>query len=106
MKRLLTLGIGLLSTVAVWEQAIAADMPVKQRAPARQAAQQQPQQRSANWNGGQLGGSNGLSSVNNNFVEPGAYICGAFETFGSNCFETPITFSGHPTSYTVGPFLG
>lgn len=103
MKRLWTLGVGLLSTVAVLEPALAADLPV--RAPERQQTQAQ-QQRTANWNGGQLGGSNGLSSVNNNFVEPGAYICGSGETFGSNCFETPITFSGRQTSYTVGPFLG
>ena len=115
MKPLLTPGIAFLSTVAILGSALAADMPIKaptqQRAPTQQQApaqqqQAQPQQRAANWNGGQLGGSNGLSSVNNNFVEPGAYICGAGETFGLNCFETPFSFSGHPASYTIGPFLG
>jgi outer membrane immunogenic protein len=107
MKRLFTLGVGLLSTLAALP-AIAADMPIKspERQQQRAAPQQQQAQRSANWNGGQLGGSNGASAVNNNFVEPGAYVCGAGETFGTNCFETPITFSGHQTSYTVGPFLG
>jgi outer membrane immunogenic protein len=63
-------------------------------------------QQSANWNGGQLGGANGLSSVNNNFVEPGAYICGSDELFASNCFEAPITFADHPATYTGGPYLG
>jgi outer membrane immunogenic protein len=102
MNRLLTLGVGLLSA-AVALPAIAADMPLKE--PRRAAPQQQaPRQQGAKWDGGQLGGSNGLSSVNNNFVEPGAYLCGS--PLGSGCFETPFSFSGHPTGYTVGPFLG
>ena len=53
-----------------------------------------------------MGGSNGASSVNNNFVEPGAYVCPTGSTFGSNCFETPFQFSGHKTVYTIGPFIG
>jgi outer membrane immunogenic protein len=103
MNQLLTLGVGLLSA-AFALPAIAADMPVQQAPQRAGPQQQQAPQRGANWNGGQLGGSNGLSSVNNNFVEPGAYLCGT--TLGAGCFETPFSFSGHPTSYTVGPFLG
>jgi outer membrane immunogenic protein len=109
MKRLLTLGAGLLSVITALP-ALATELPVR-RAPARQTQappQQsaQPTQQSANWNGGQLGSSNGLSSVNNNFVEPGAYICGNGTTFGSDCFETPIVFSGSKATYTSGPFVG
>jgi outer membrane immunogenic protein len=53
-----------------------------------------------------MGGSNGVSFVNNGFVEPGAYICAPGSILGVNCFETPFSFSGHPLSYTIGPFLG
>lgn len=53
-----------------------------------------------------MGGSNGASSVNNNFVEPGAYVCPTAFPFGVSCFESPFAFRGHPVSYTVGPFLG
>ena len=53
-----------------------------------------------------MGGSNGASSVNNNFVDPGSYICPFGSTFGSNCFETPFNFSQTKTVYTVGPFVG
>jgi outer membrane immunogenic protein len=84
---------------------LAADIAVpnpKATAPAQSA----PQTVGSNWSGGQLGGSNGISSVNNNFVEPGAYVCPANFPFGVSCFESPFSFSGHPLSYTVGPFLG
>src|SRR4029077_13534651 len=73
---------------------------------ARGARPAAPAQQGANGNGGQLGGSNGASSVKNNFVDPGAFICPSGSTFGSNCFETPFQFSGHKTSYTIGPFVG
>jgi hypothetical protein len=75
-------------------------------APQRPAPQRAAPTQTTNWSGGQVGGSNGVSSVNNNFVEPGAYICPPGSSFGSNCFETPFSFSGHPVSYTIGPFLG
>ncbi len=80
--------------------AFAADMPVKERSKPKQTQQK------SNWSGGQLGGSNGASSVNNNFVEPGAYLCPTAFPFGVSCFESPFSFRGHPASYTVGPFLG
>src|SRR5262252_6373851 len=52
--------------------------PKKARPAVERAAPQRPapaqQQQGANWNGSQLGGSNGASGVNNNFVEPGAYL--------------------------------
>ncbi len=73
--------------------------------PARPAPAPQ-QTASTNWSGGQIGGSNGVSSVNNNFVEPGAYVCPGNFAFGASCFETPFSFSGHPLTYTVGPFVG
>lgn len=49
---------------------------------------------------------NGVSSVNNGFVEPGAYVCPFGSSIGSNCFETPFSFSGHKAAYTIGPFVG
>jgi outer membrane immunogenic protein len=99
MHRQLLSGILFAFAIAAVTPAFAADMPVKER------KSQQTQQKSK-WDGGQLGGSNGGSSVNNNFVEPGAYICPAAFPFGVSCFESPFSFSGHPLSYTIGPFLG
>lgn len=87
----------------LWAPARAADMRIP--ALARPAAPA-PQTASSNWTGGQLGGSNGVSSVNNNFVEPGAYVCPTGLAFGVSCFETPFSFSRHSLSYTIGPFLG
>src|SRR5262249_39139611 len=34
------------------------------------------------------------------------YLCPTAFPFGVSCFESPFSFGGHPTSYTVGPFLG
>jgi outer membrane immunogenic protein len=114
MKRLLISGVGLLSALMVLEPALAADVqvqpkrerqaqrPAQQRAPAQQQASQQ----SSNWSGGQLGGSNGVSSVSNNFAEPGAYVCPSGFPLGVSCFENLLSFSGHKTSYTIGPFVG
>jgi outer membrane immunogenic protein len=107
--KLLVAGVGLLSAVAVLQPAIAAEIPAKpkrERVVERPAPQQPAPSRTANWTGGQLGGSNGASSVNNSFVDPGSYICPLGSTFGSNCFEMPFSFSGHKTSYTIGPFAG
>ena len=79
--------------------------PKRERAAAPQRAAP-AQQQASNWSGGQVGGSNGVSSVNNNFVEPGAYVCPFGSSLGSNCFETPFQFSGHKAAYTIGPFVG
>jgi outer membrane immunogenic protein len=80
---------------------------IERAAPERPAPQRPaPAQQQANWSGGQVGGSNGVSSVNNNFVDPGAFVCPSGSSFGSNCFETPFQFSEHKASYTIGPFVG
>jgi len=93
------------SVVALAAPARAADLGVPR--PVRAAPAPAPQQTaSTNWSGGQIGGSNGVSSVNNNFVEPGAYLCPGNFPYGVSCFETPFSTSGHPLTYTVGPFLG
>jgi outer membrane immunogenic protein len=103
MTKLLISGVGVLSALFVIGPAIAADIAVPKRERAARPAQ--TQQASSNWSGSQAGGSNGASSVNNNFVEPGAHNfspgCGTF-----TCYETPFSFSGHPGSYIIGGFLG
>ena len=111
MNRVFISCIGLLSALVVFESAKADEDVVKPRreraaAPARVAPQRAAPTQSSNWSGGQVGGSNGVSSVNNNFVEPGAFICPFGSSFGSNCFETPFQFSGHKAAYTIGPFVG
>lgn len=109
MKKVLLSGIGLLAAIAFVEPALADgfEKPQRATAPARAArpAQpaQQPQQQSANWNGSQAGGSNGASSVNNNFVEPGAYN---FFSCGGGCYETPFQYSSNKTGYIIGGFYG
>lgn len=103
MYRLPIAAIAFASVISAMQPALAADLPVyspKATAPA------QTQTASSNWSGGQLGGSNGVSSVNNNFAEPGAYVCPTAFAFGVTCFETPFSFGSHPVSYTVGPFAG
>src|SRR3977135_1736274 len=111
MNRAVISCIGLLAVLVVFESAKADEPPVKPRreraaAPARAAPQRAAPTQTSNWSGGQVGGSNGASSVNNNFVEPGAYVCPSGSSFGSNCFETPFQFSGHKAAYTIGPFVG
>jgi outer membrane immunogenic protein len=113
MRKLLIASVGVLSMFLVAGPAAADEFkpaPKRQRAAAPERAAPQraapQQQQASNWSGGQAGGSNGVSSVNNSFVEPGAYICPNGTTFNSNCFETPFSFSGHKASYTIGPFLG
>ena len=111
MNRAFISCVCLLSALMVFESAKADEPPVKPKreraaAPARVAPQRTATSQSSNWSGGQMGGSNGASSVNNNFVEPGAYVCPSGSSFGSNCFETPFHFSGHKTVYTIGPFIG
>lgn len=105
MRKLLISGVGVLSAFIVLGPALAADIavkPKKERATA--PARTQTQQASSNWSGSQAGGSNGGSSVNNNFVEPGAfnYAPGC----GGPCYETPFSFSGSRASYIIGGFLG
>jgi outer membrane immunogenic protein len=119
VMRLLVAGLGVLSAVAILEPAVATEIPAKPKrervterpaperpAPERPAPQRPAPTQTANWSGGQLGGSNGVSSVNNNFVDPGAFVCPSGSSFGSNCFETPFQFSEHKASYTIGPFVG
>src|SRR5262249_35049653 len=86
---------------------------VERAAPQRQAPA--PQQQGANWNGSQLGGSNGASGVSNNFVEPGAYLFSGCSSPGSSssrlgspvCAETPFSFSSNTNwRYTAGGFFG
>lgn len=109
MRGLLLSTIGFLAIVTLVEPALADGFEKPQRATsparaARPAQQAQPQQQSANWNGSQAGGSNGSSSVNNNFVEPGAYNCSG-APFGG-CYETPFEFSSNKASYIIGAFYG
>jgi outer membrane immunogenic protein len=108
MRKLLGSCVGVFCAVAVLEPALAAEKPVPRRAAPERAAPQRPApaQQQANWTGGQVGGSNGVSSVNNNFVEPGSYLCPTGSTFGSTCLETPFQFNEHKTVYTIGPFIG
>jgi outer membrane immunogenic protein len=113
MRNVATYCVGVLCTVAIMHPAVAAEIPATPKrervaerpAPQRPAPRPAPTQ-GANWTGGQLGGSNGVSSVNNSFVDPGSFICPFGSTFNSNCFETPFAFSGQKTTYVVGPFMG
>ena len=109
MNKVLVSSLALLSALAVFEAAKADEAPAKpkrERAAAAPARAAPAQQQASNWSGGQVGGSNGVSSVNNGFVEPGAYVCPFGSSIGSNCFETPFSFSGHKAAYTIGPFVG
>jgi outer membrane immunogenic protein len=110
MRKLLISSVGVLSMFVMAGQAMADEFrapPRRERAaaPARAPQQAAPQQQASNWTGGQAGGSNGASSVNNSFVEPGAFNyapgCGS-----TGCYQTPFSFSGHKTSYIIGAFLG
>jgi outer membrane immunogenic protein len=118
--RYLASSISVLSALAIVGPAVAAELPPtpKRERPAPQRAErpapQQTAQQGSNWNGGQMGGSNGASGVNNNFVEPGAYLfsgCappGSSSSFGSPvCAETPFSFSSNTNwRYTAGGFFG
>lgn len=113
MARLWTLGLGLVAAVGILGPALADEPPpaAKKRvhaAPERVAPAPRPEpvRQTSNWNGGQVGGSNGGSFANNAFAEPGSYVCPPFSTFGSSCYETPFGFTGNSASYTIGPFLG
>jgi outer membrane immunogenic protein len=109
MKKLLLCGTAVLGALAVLEPVLADEAPRRERRAQQvreRPQQQQQQQRQTNWDGGQLGGSNGASGVNNNFAEPGAYICPSSLEFGVNCFETPFSFGGTKWVYTWGAFAG
>jgi outer membrane immunogenic protein len=111
MRKLLFSCVGVLSALALLQPAAADEAPPVKRqraAPERvvQRAAPPPQQQAARWTGGQVGGSNGVSSVNNTFVDPGSFVCPFGSSFGRNCFETPFQFNEHKTVYTVGPFVG
>ena len=115
MRKLLISSVGVLSMFVMAGQAMADEFrapPRRERAaaPARAPQQAAPQQQASNWTGGQVGGSNGASSVNNSFVEPGAFnyapSSSGFPFCGSACYQTPFSFSGHKTSYIIGAFLG
>jgi outer membrane immunogenic protein len=124
MKRLLIGSVGLLSAIILMDfsaPALADEdvaRPRRERVaprraeprrvePRRAEPRPEPQRQAAsNWTGSQLGGSNGASSVNNTFVEPGAYICPEGTEFGFDCFETPLVFNGNKVVYTAGAFAG
>src|SRR5262245_56106080 len=109
MRKLLLSCVGVVCAVATLEPAFADEAPPaprRARPAVERAAPPPQQQQQAKWSGGQVGGSNGASSVNNNFVDPGAFVCPEESTFGRNCFETPFQFSQHKTVYTIGPFIG
>jgi outer membrane immunogenic protein len=99
MKRFLVSGVGVLSTIVAFTPAFSADMTVK---PRPSTAVQQPAPQASNWNGGQIGGNSGGSIGNNNFVEPGSLVCYA----GFPCSEMPFDFSGKPSSFVGGGFIG
>jgi outer membrane immunogenic protein len=105
MRKVLFCGISLLAALSFVGPAVADgfEKPRKPRATAPARAAQPAQQQSANWNGSQAGGSNGSSSVNNNFVEPGAYN---FDGCVAPCYETPFEFSSNKATYIIGGFLG
>jgi outer membrane immunogenic protein len=108
MRKLLSSCVGVFCAVAVVGPALADEAPPvkRQRAAAPERVAAAPQQQGAKWSGGQVGGSNGVSSVNNTFVDPGSYVCPTGTTFGSSCFETPFQFNEHKAVYTIGPFVG
>src|SRR5215475_14311276 len=102
MRHIVIAALSLLSLASI--PADAADLRPAVARPAAQPAAAQPAQ--SNWSGVQVGGQNGVSGVNNNFAEPGAYICPTGFPFGSSCFETPFGFSNNHLSYTIGGFVG
>jgi outer membrane immunogenic protein len=105
MKKIAALLVGFAS-VAMWTMPASADEPVVRRraAPVAAAPAAAPAQ-TTNWTGGQMGSSNGVSSVNNNFVEPGSYNCYLLIGFGG-CSETPFAVPDSRTGFLTGLYLG
>src|SRR5262245_8428461 len=105
----MTGAVGLVALI--WVTGAVADgiAPTPRRAP--QAAAQ-PAQAAPNWTGGQFGGHAGGSQLGQSFAEPGSNICpssglpGGVSANYPGCAETPFSFSSHPTSFTIGAFLG
>jgi len=108
MRSLLICGISVLTALTFVAPAMADgfEKPRKPRATAPARAAQPAQQQQANWSGSQAGGSNGSSSVNNNFVEPGSYNFLNCDYFETPCYETPFSFSSNKATYIIGGFLG
>lgn len=116
MKRILLSGVGLLAVIAVAAPALADEPPPPRRAKPAQVTRSAPPPRAAeparqassgkSWSGSQLGGSNGSSFANNNFVEPGSYICPVGSYLGRDCYETPFSFNESAPSYTFGGYYG
>ncbi len=99
MKKIATVFLAASSAALFSASAYAADVAVP-RAPVRAA----PAQQASNWTGGQLGSSNGASSVNNNFVEPGSFNCFSLGLF--TCRETPFAFDDPRAGFITGVYLG
>ena len=107
MKRLWALGAVAVAILFTCDAVIAADLIVPRRE--RPAAKPQPARQttaSSNWSGGQIGGNGGGSVSNNNFVEPGAYLCSGNSRIGVSCFETPFSFVQRTWSAVGGAFAG
>lgn len=90
---------------AFWTLPASADEPVARRR-AAVAAAPAPAQQATNWTGGQLGSSNGVSSVNNNFVEPGSYNCYLLIAALGSCTETPFSIKDSRAGFITGVYLG
>jgi len=107
MKKIAALFVAVAS-VALWSIPASADeAPARRRAAARPAAAPAPAPvQTTNWSGGQMGSSNGVSSVNNNFVEPGSYNCFLAPGLFFSCQETPFSISDSRTGFITGVYLG
>jgi outer membrane immunogenic protein len=59
------------------------------------------------WTGAQVGGQGGISPMAQGFAEPGARLFPSGCLIGTECVETPFSFSGNKTvAATGGLFLG
>ena len=130
MKRILLSGVGLIAAFAIVAPALADEpvpppqrvkrvkrakparvarpAPVRRAEPVRQVRREPVQQPSSgkSWSGSQLGSSNGSSFANNNFVEPGSYVCPPETSLGYGCYETPFSFKENQPAYTFGGYYG
>jgi outer membrane immunogenic protein len=119
MRRTLLLIGGVAGLTAFSADVLAAELELpRKKQPEAQRQQPSRQQstevssRATNWTGGQAGAQGGLSSMAQNFAEPGANLFfvpsfnGVSRTSPVSDPETPFAFKGHPTSLTGGGFLG
>jgi outer membrane immunogenic protein len=76
--------------------------------PAKRAPAAAPAAPSTNWTGGQFGGFGGGSNLAQNFAEPGSHLCATsgLGALTATCTESHLLFSGDPTTFTAGAFLG